>query len=130
MIDCHWDGIERRRNEAPKPGVNGGTSDAAFLSYIVSQLEVINDKLEAMHNDHIRQAAAIAGLESAIPKDEHGTPDYDGHHDDHASRNQLFKTARRMITNAIDKLFTGALVSAVLFIAYSVLESIKQEVKK
>lgn len=125
-----WDGIERRRTEAPKPGMNGGTSDAAFLQYIVNQLDALNAKMDAMHGDHVRQAAAIAGLESAIPKAPDGGPDYDGHHDYHYRLIESSKSWRDIWQDVKKKLFGGIAWATVAFCAYALWEAIKQEIKK
>lgn len=130
MNESTWDGIERRRTEAPRPGDNGGTSDAAFLSYIVSQLDALNQKMDAMHQDHIRQAAAIAGLESAIPKSSDGSPDYDGHHDYHFRLIESSKSWRDIWQDVKKKLFGGIAWATVCFIAYALWETIKHETKK
>lgn len=125
-----WDGIERRRTEAPKPGQNGGMSDAAFLSYIVNQLDALNAKMDAMHNDHVRQAAAISGLESAIPKSPDGDPDYDGHHDYHYRLIESSKSWRDIMQDVKKKVFGGVTWAVIVFCAYAIWESIKSEVKK
>lgn len=125
-----WDGIERRRNEVPRPGPQAGTSDAAFLSYIVSQLDTLNQKMDMMHNDHIRQAAAISGLESAIPKSKDGTPDYDGHHDYHFQLIETSKSWREIWMDVKKKVFSGVAWLIVVFAGYAIWEAIKVEVKK
>lgn len=130
MNESAWDGIERRRADAPRPGGHGGTSDAAFLSYIVAQLDALNQKMDAMHQDHIRQAAAISGLESAIPKASDGTPDYDGHHDYHYGLIESSKSWREIWTDVRKKLFGGIAWATVCFVAYAIFEAIRVAIKK
>lgn len=71
MTDETWDGMgrrdaERRSHYIPKPGPDGGTSDAAFLSYIVAQLETVNAKLNAIHIDAINHRTETSVMKKSI----------------------------------------------------------------
>lgn len=130
MTETTWDRIERRRTEAPAPGNIGGSSEAAFLGYIVNQLESINDKLEAMHTEHTAMKGDIEDIKLAFPKSEDGERDFDGHHDYHDTLIRNSKSWGEIMTDVKKKLFGGIAWATVCFVAWAIWEGIKHEVKK
>lgn len=130
-----WDGIERRHSITPKPGSTEGASDAAFLSYIVSQLEAVNAKLNAIHTDSINHRAETSHMEvmiheirKAFPKDEEGSPNFDGHHDHHWKFDQSAKSWKEVWVYVRKKVIGGVAWAVLLFILYSIWEEIKRRV--
>lgn len=140
MTDETWDGMDRRDAERrshyiPKPGPEGGTSDAAFLSYIVAQLETVNAKLNAIHIDAINHRTetsvmkkSIDDIRAAFPKNEDGDPDIDGHHDYHWRLIEASKSWREIWIDVRKKIFGGVAWATVLFVAYAIWEEFKRKV--
>ena len=135
--DNLWDGVERRKsaNSLPPPNCGAGP-DAEFWRYVVGQFEVVNAKLNAMHMSSVEQKVEVhsirqdvESIKKAFPKGE-DAPDYNGHHDHHES---IIKASRKwgeIGTEVLKKLFGGIAWITLCFIAYSIWEAIKQEVKK
>ncbi len=135
MSNETWDGIERRHSVTPTPGTHGGASDAAFLSYIVSQLETVNAKLNAIHIDTlnhraetVRMEIAINDIKQAFPKDEEGLPDIGGHHDHHWRLIQASKSWGEIWMDVRKKVFGGMAWAVLLFVLWAIWEEIKRRV--
>lgn len=103
---------------------------SAFLSYIVAQLDAINTKMDAMHQDHIKHAASITNLKAALPRNPDGEPDYNGHHDYHDGMIKAARSWQEIWTTVKKNTISGIVWVMVVFFGYAVWESIKNEVKK
>lgn len=129
-----WDGIDRRQQFTRR---HPEDPNAAFLEYISGQLECVNAKLNAIHIDNINHKSETAvikqdveSIKKAFPKNSDGNADIDGHHDYHWKLVESAKTWNDIWVDVRKKLFGGIAWAIVVFVAYSVWESVKQEVKK
>ena len=130
MSETTWDGIERRKKEVPPQGPSAGTPDAAFLRYIVAQLEAINKKMDEIHKEHHEIKADVRDIRDAFPKDEEGKHDFDGHHDDHIVRRDAAKSWNEIFMDVKKKMFSGVAWATVIFLGYAIFEATKQALKK
>jgi len=136
-MDNPWDGVDRRELHIPSSCGGGGGDDRALMTYIVTQLESVNAKLNAIHIDSVGHKAEmhiikqdINDIKKAFPKTPDGEVDLDGHHDYHWKLVESSKTWNEIWTDVRKKLFGGIAWAIVVFVAYSIWESIKNEVKK
>lgn len=130
MSEATWDGIDRRQKAVPLPGPNCGTSDAAFLQYIVAQLEAINEKMGEIHKEHHEIKANVQDIKDAFPKDEEGKYDFDGHHDDHAIRRDAARSWKEIGQEVKKKIAGGAAWALLCFIGLAIYQAIKSELNK
>lgn len=114
----------------PKPGSEGGTSDAAFLSYIIAQLEAINAKMDSMHAEHSEMKEDVKSLKEAFPKNEDGAHDFDGHCDYHDALIKNAKSWGEILQDVKKKVFGGIAWATICFIAYALWQAIKEDLHR
>ena len=114
----------------PTPGPNAGTSDAAFLQYIVAQLEAINAKMDSMHAEHGEMKEDVKSIKEAFPKDEDGAHDFDGHCDYHDALIKNAKSWGEILQDVKKKVFGGIAWATICFIAYALWQAIKEDLHR
>lgn len=130
MNDATWDGIERRKQAVPLPGPSAGTSDAAFLQYIVAQLEAINSKMDEIHREHYEIKNNVQEIKDAFPKTEEGEHDFDGHRDDHVIRRDAARSWKEIGQEVKKKVASGATWAVICFIGLAIYQFVKGELNK
>jgi hypothetical protein len=83
-----------------------------------------------MHDEHTSLKSDVRAIKDAFPKNEDGQHDFDGHHDDHATRRDVSKWFKSTLAEAAKKIFSGAAWATFIFLLYATWEAIKNEAKK
>lgn len=132
--EISWDGIERRKTPRPPPAPP--TPEGEFWGYVRGQFETLNAKMGALHMDMISNRADIQHLhddmesmKKAFPKDDDGMRDFLGHHDHHDGLIKASKKWSEIGTDVTKKLFGGIAWIIVVFVAMSIWEQIKSNIR-
>ena len=126
-----WEGEDRRKAPAPSG------PDGEAWRYVIAQLETLNVKMNAMHIDmtsHKMEThtihADVEAIKKAFPKDGEGLRDFSGHHNFHGAMIDRSRKWGDIGNDVLKKLFGGVAWVTVCFVAYSIWEAVKHEVKK
>lgn len=108
-----------------------------LVALINRHFDELNTKISTLHIDMIGQKAQLETvhrdleeMKKAFPKDEEGLRDYAAHNGFHDDYNTSRKNWSAILLETKKKVFSGVAWAAVLFLAYSVWEFVKTELKK
>lgn len=119
------------------PSLVDSSAIPVFMNYVIYQLEVLNDKLNAIHIDNANHRSEtskikkdVEEIKEAFPKDEGGIVDFDGHHDYHWKLVEASKSWHEIWVDVRKKVFGGVAWAVIVFIGYSIWEELKRRVRE